>query len=308
MEFGVHLPLLATVGPSMPVARVLDFVDCAERLGFTHLAVHDHVAHPRPWLDAPIMLGAVLPRLQRMVPIAAVWLPIIRGPLTLARALTAADLLSDGRLIAGLGAGSSEADYAAAGIPFAERWERFDESVALLRSLWRPSGEPFRGRFYAADGSSFQPAPARPGGPPLWIGTWGSEAGLRRTARLGDGWIASAYNTDPARFGQAWSRLLEILPRFGKEPEGFPNGLATMALYVSEDASAAERVLDQLAEILHRPAADLQKSLLIGSPEACATLIRAYAEAGCQRIMLMPVTDELEQITLFHERVLPLLA
>src|SRR5437879_3298625 len=100
MEFGVHLPLLATAGPSMPVGRVLEYVDHAEALGFTMLAAHDHIVHPRPWLDGPAMLAAVLPRLRHMIPITAVFLPVIRGPLTLARTLTALDLLSGGRLIA----------------------------------------------------------------------------------------------------------------------------------------------------------------------------------------------------------------
>src|SRR6266487_4019939 len=48
---------------------------------------------------------------------------------------------------------------------------------------------------------------AQPGGPPIWIGSWGSDAGLRRVARLGDGWLASAYNTTPELFTEARARL-----------------------------------------------------------------------------------------------------
>jgi len=254
------------------------------------------------------MLAAVLPRVEKMVPLTAVFLPVIRGPLTLARGLSATDNLAGGRLIAGLGAGSAEADFQVAGVPYAERWERFDESVQYLRSVWSDEVQPFRGRFYSSEGVALDPGPAQAGGPPIWIGAWGSPAGIRRTAQLGDGWIASAYNTSPPQFAAAWSGLRQELTRIGKDPGTFPNALATMALYVSEDVATVDRTIEALAGILHRDGAELRKSLLIGSPEACAERIREYDAAGLQRMLVMPVADEFDQLTLFRERVLPLLA
>jgi alkanesulfonate monooxygenase SsuD/methylene tetrahydromethanopterin reductase-like flavin-dependent oxidoreductase (luciferase family) len=291
----------------MPAQQVLSYVDHARDLGFRYLAAHDHVVHPRPWIDGPTMLPAVIPRLDSMVPMTAVWLPVVRGPLATARGLTALDQLSGGRLIAGLGAGSSEADFETAGIRFEERWQRFDESVSFLRAVWR-EGATFEGRFYSAKGVVLEPQPARRGGPPLWLGTWGSKAGLRRTARSADGWIASAYNTTPRQFGEAWQRLCEILPEHGKDPQTFPNALATVALFISQDRASADRMLrDVLGPILHRAPEDLAESLLIGPPEVCAELIGDYANAGVQRLLLMPVIDEFEQLTLFREQVMPLL-
>jgi alkanesulfonate monooxygenase SsuD/methylene tetrahydromethanopterin reductase-like flavin-dependent oxidoreductase (luciferase family) len=61
----------------------------------------------------------------------------------------------------------------------------------------------FTGRFYSTDGISLEPRPTSVDGPPVWIGSWGSSAGLRRVARLGEGWLASAYNTTPALFAEA---------------------------------------------------------------------------------------------------------
>jgi alkanesulfonate monooxygenase SsuD/methylene tetrahydromethanopterin reductase-like flavin-dependent oxidoreductase (luciferase family) len=121
--------------------------------------------------------------------------------------LGAIDRLSDGRLIAGVGPGSSSADYTAVGLHFSERWQRFDEAISALRALWRPDGTPFVGRFYSTAGLSLEPRPAQPYGPPIWVGSWGSDAGLRRVARLADGWLASAYNTTPELFGEAWQAL-----------------------------------------------------------------------------------------------------
>ena len=107
----------------------------------------------------------------------------LRGPVPLAKTLAALDVLSDGRVIAGVGPGSSERDYGAVGVLFEERWERFDEAVAILRSLLRDEPPPETRRHYALPGSPLAPAPSRPGGIPVWIGSWGSAAGLRRVAR-----------------------------------------------------------------------------------------------------------------------------
>jgi alkanesulfonate monooxygenase SsuD/methylene tetrahydromethanopterin reductase-like flavin-dependent oxidoreductase (luciferase family) len=233
---------------------------------------------------------------------------VLRGPLAMARAFTALDLLSNGRVIAGIGAGSSARDFAATGIPFAERWARFDEAVRVMRALWARDAPPFRGRFYSTDGIAIAPLPAQRNGPPIWIGSWGSEAGLRRAARLGDGWIASAYNITPEGFAAAWQRLGQQLRSLGKDPEQFPNAIATMAMYVTEDRSAAQRMLEEVVSpLLSRPADDLHRSLLIGSAEECATTLQAYHAAGVKCVLLMPTRDGFRQLDLFRERILPLL-
>lgn len=77
-------------------------------------------------------------------------LATLRGPVPLAKALSALDILSDGRLIAGLGPGSSRADYAAAGVPFEDRWQRFDEAVRLLKALLQPGTAAEDGAYYSA--------------------------------------------------------------------------------------------------------------------------------------------------------------
>jgi len=81
-----------------------------------------------------------------------------------------------------VGPGSSARDYDAVGVPFDERWKRLDEAVETLRALWREDGSPFEGNFYSTEGIVAEPRPLRQPGPPIWIGSWGSEAGLRRTA------------------------------------------------------------------------------------------------------------------------------
>ena len=149
-----------------------------------------------------------------------------------------------------------------------------------------------------------RPHPNQQPGPPVWIGSWGSRAGLRRTARLGDGWLASAYNATPELFAEAWGQLREQLVAAGKQADSFPNALATMMLYVTEDGAEAERMVREvLAPALNRPWEELQQRVLVGPAQECAEKLEAYAEAGLQRVFLWPLADELHQLELFRERV-----
>ena len=205
MEFGVHLPLISFAGEQHSLDDLIAFTETARDLGYTHLCVNDHLVFSRPWLDGPTALAAVLPRSGQMTLATTVAVPVLRGPAATAKILAAIDLLSGGRLMVGLGPGSSARDYQLVGVPFEERWKRLDEAVQALRAYWRADDAGFEGSFYSTAGFTLAPTPTQRPGPPIWIGSWGSPAGLRRVARLADGWLASGYNTTPELFAQAWS-------------------------------------------------------------------------------------------------------
>jgi probable F420-dependent oxidoreductase len=308
MDYGVHLPLIAFDDQHWSLDRLLTYVRTAEQLGFQMLAANDHLVFSRPWLDGPTALAAVLAQTGRMTLATTVALPAVRGPAPLAKTLAAIDLLSGGRLVVGVGPGSSARDYAAVGLSFEERWQRLDEAIPVLRALWSGDAEPFRGRFYTTQGLALEPRPAQHPGPPIWVGSWGSKAGLRRTARLGDGWLASAYNTTPETFAAAWRRLQEQLCQAGKDPARFPNAIATMFCYVTEDRGTADRIIrDTLSPALNRPEGELRQRLLVGSAQECAEKLMAYREVGAKRVLLWPVAYEHRQLELLRERVLGLL-
>jgi alkanesulfonate monooxygenase SsuD/methylene tetrahydromethanopterin reductase-like flavin-dependent oxidoreductase (luciferase family) len=217
----------------------------------------------------------------------------------LAKALAALDVLSDGRLVAGVGPGSSDLDYNALGIPFDDRWKRFEEAVRILRALLDQERPPQATRYFAAPDLALAPAPRQSGGVPLWIGSWGSAAGLRRVARLGDGWLASAYNTTPEQFASASALLDDELRRRGRGAEQFPNALVTMWTWITESRVERERVLaDVLAPLLKRNVDELRDRVCVGSAEQCAELLSRYAGSGCQRVYLWPLGDEPRQIEL----------
>jgi alkanesulfonate monooxygenase SsuD/methylene tetrahydromethanopterin reductase-like flavin-dependent oxidoreductase (luciferase family) len=301
MEYGAHLPLIEFDGTRRTLPDLREYAQRAAALGYRYLCANDHLLFGRPWIDGPTALASTIDASGEMTLATTVCLPVIRGPVQSAKLLTAIDILSDGRLVAGVGPGSSARDYAAVGVPFEERWPRFDEAIRALRALLDQRAESFVGEFYSTDGIALEPPPSSPSGPPIWIASWGSPAGLRRVARLGDGWLASGYNTTPVRFGESLARLHHAAG-------ALPNGIATMWLYVTESRADTERMLrDVLAPMLRRPVDELRDlALPIGSAEDCAERISAYQDAGAERIFVWPLADDLAQLERFRNEVVPL--
>src|SRR3954447_16222336 len=148
VELGLHLPLMQFGDEPLSSARLERSVDAARDSGFAAVSANDHLLYATALLDGPSALAAVVARSGGMDIATTIALSVIRGPVTLAKTLTALDVLSEGRVVAGVGPGSSKADYDAAGIPFEERWPRFDESLGVLRHLIAGAAAPGDARFY----------------------------------------------------------------------------------------------------------------------------------------------------------------
>jgi len=305
MRYGAHLPLIDFDGAGWHPQTLPSYAATAHRLGFDALGANDHLVFQRPWLDCVVALSSVVAASGDLRLCTTVALPVVRGPVALAKAAAALDVVSGGRVVLGVGAGSSARDYDCAGVPFDERWPRFEESVRALRACLSVDAEPFAGRFYRTPGSLLPP-PVRRDGPPVWVASWGSGAGLRRAARLGDGWLASAYNTSPEQVADARRTLAAELARAGLTLDAFPCVLATMWTYVTDDPAAARSRLDALGALLGRPAARLARQVLVGPPEHCAALLRAYAAAGIAEVFIWPLGDAESQLERFTRDVVPL--
>lgn len=306
MDYGAHLPVVDFGFREFSLEWLCAYVQTARDLGFKAVLANDHLIYSRPWLDAPTALAAILSDSGDMA-VGGVILAIVRGPVPMAKALAAIDILSNGRLFVGFAPGSSARDYEIVSINYDERWKRFDEAIQVVRSLWNGDSRGFTGHFHSTAGIDLEPKPLQKPSPLIWIASWGSDKGLRRVARLGDGWLASAYNTMPNQFAAALSKLRERLKIFGKDPATFPNALATMFMYITEDNATTERVLAKtLTALLNRPAEQLRERLLVGSPEVCAEKLAAYKAAGVQRVFLWPIRDEIEQLRIFMQKVAPL--
>jgi alkanesulfonate monooxygenase SsuD/methylene tetrahydromethanopterin reductase-like flavin-dependent oxidoreductase (luciferase family) len=281
MRFGAHLPQIDFDGTGHDVAGLGPYVEAARDLGYSAITANDHLVFQRPWLDGLVALASVLDRAGELTVATTVALPVVRGPVVLARTAAALNLLSGGRLVLGVAPGSSARDYAAVGVPFEERWSRFDAALTVLRA--------------ELEGESI----------PIWVGSWGSAAGLRRVARLGDGWLASAYNTTPERLAAGRTNLDAALLSAGRDPAGFPLALATMWTFVTDDRAEAETRLGALASMLDRDPVVLGRQVLIGTAEHCAGVLGAYAQVGVETVFIWPVGDPISQVHTFARQVVP---
>ena len=307
MDYGAHLPVVDFGKQKFSLESLAAYVQTARDLGFRAVSTNDHLIAHRPWFDAPTALTAVIQHSGNMALGSSVLLSVVRGPMHLAKTLAAIDILSNGRLFVGVGPGSSARDYEIVGLDYEERWKRFDESIQVLRALWRIDKAEFIGRFYSTAGVNLEPKPVQRPAPPIWIGSWGSDAGLRRVARLGDGWLASAYNATPDQFRAGLDKLQVALKSHGKDPKTFPNALVTMFMYITEDKSEAHRALSEtIFGLLNRPVEQMRERLLVGPAEVCAKKVAAYKAAGVQRLFVWPVVDEINQLNIFQKKVVPL--
>jgi alkanesulfonate monooxygenase SsuD/methylene tetrahydromethanopterin reductase-like flavin-dependent oxidoreductase (luciferase family) len=303
MDAGIHLPLIDFGGEGFSYRRLAETVDAARECGFGAVSANDHFLFPVPWLDGLTALAAVADRSGGMTLMTTVALVTLRGAVPLAKALSALDIVSGGRVIAGLGPGSSRADYKAVGVSFEQRWQRFDTAVRLIKAMLQPGPA---GPAGAAPGGRLLPPPRQSRGIPLWIGSWGSQAGLRRVASLGDGWVASAYNTTPEGFAANLTVLGGELERHHRPPGDFPNALVTMWTWITGSRSDAGRALSGVvAPLVGRDPAELHGRICVGSASECAELLSRYARAGCQRVYFWPLGDERRQIELIAGEVLP---
>jgi alkanesulfonate monooxygenase SsuD/methylene tetrahydromethanopterin reductase-like flavin-dependent oxidoreductase (luciferase family) len=303
LDFGVHLPLIDFGDGMLTFDQLRTYARTAAELRYTTLSANDHLVWRRPWLDGPTVLTSVVEHTGTMALATSIALVTIRHPVMVANWLMTLACMTDKRIIAGLGPGSATGDHAAVGVPFEQRWSRFDEAFRAVKGLVR--GEPVpAGQFY--DLSQVRLAPVPPRAPEVWFGSWGSDRRLRALAEAADGWLASAYNTTPTAYVEARTRLNGHLTACGRSPKACPDIIATMWLYVAESQRDADRMLTEvLAPTLRRPADELAVRLAVGTPEHCIELLRTYADAGAQQILLWPIHDPIDQLRQFDELVRP---
>ena len=292
MRLGVHLPLADWGDGPLTLAGLTAYVREARDLGFATVSANDHLFWRHPWLDGPTALAAVAEAAGDMVLATSITLPVVRHPVVVAKSLSTLAILAEGPVVAGLGPGSSRVDYDAVGVPFEERWARFDEAMHCVASLVR--GEPTQaGRFYPGV-PQLAPQPEPP--PQVWLGTWGSDRRIAATLPVADGWLASAYNATPAQYAETRALLDGHLRRDGREPSTFPDAVATAWLYVTENRDEAEELLvEVLAPTLGRDPAAL-RHLPIGTAEHCAEALADYAAAGAHEVLLWPLRDPVAQL------------
>lgn len=200
MKLGFAVPVSgswATPKNQVEVARL------AERLGYSSLWTFQRLLYPaeaggeawpvvyRSVVDPLITLGFLAGQTSHIRLGAAIVNAPFYSPIVLAKKLATLDLLSDGRLDAGLGLGWAPEEFRAAGARTEDRGKRMDDFLKCLQAILRDDPVEYRGDFYEVPRSHVDPKPIQKPWPPILIGANGERA-LRRAGRLADGWISSS--------------------------------------------------------------------------------------------------------------------
>jgi probable F420-dependent oxidoreductase len=222
LTLGFGLPVSgswATPGTVAAVARRAEELGYGSLWSFQRVVVpvdEDYGPQYRSVLDPIVALGfaaAVTSRVRLGTAIVnAPFLP----PAVLAKQLATVDVLSDGRLDAGLGLGWAPHEFAAVGAPYERRGARTAEYVACLRALWADDPVEFHGEFYDVPPSRMQPKPVQRPAPPILLGG-SADVALRRAGRIADGWI-SASRHDLTAISTAIDTICTAAAQAGRDP------------------------------------------------------------------------------------------
>ncbi len=271
------------------LASLLELGARAEALGFDSVWVPDS-PYQYGVPDPLVVLSALAARTERVTLATGVLLAGLGQPALLAQQLASLDALSGGRLRVGLGSGfpspDSERQFAAAGADFGTRVERLEEMIGLMRELWSAPGRPvsYSGSHVRVDELTLSPAPARPGGPDLWLAGAGPRA-ERRVGRVADGWLP--YLNAAGAYADGLGRVREAALAGGRTRAPVAGLYLTVALDRSEEV-ARRRLRTTLEGWYRRPfevIASLQATYA-GTPEGLAEHLDGYVSAGLEHVVL----------------------
>ncbi|HET7310101.1 MAG TPA: TIGR03619 family F420-dependent LLM class oxidoreductase [Mycobacteriales bacterium] len=223
MQIGFGIPVS---GSWATPANIVEVSRKAESLGYSTLwsfqrtvfPADDSIPAPYRSVHDPLAISAYAAAVTERIRIgiAIVNLPFY-APIVLAKALTSIDVLSDGRLDAGLGLGWNPDEFAAAGVPMERRGARAEDFIACLRAIWSPEENvEHHGEFYDMPRGKVDPKPVQQPHPPILLGG-SAETALQRAGRLADGWI-SASRFEAAKVPSAIETIRTAARAAGRDP------------------------------------------------------------------------------------------
>jgi probable F420-dependent oxidoreductase len=310
VKLGIHL---GNNGASATAESLATLAARAEELGFDSVWASDHVvipssiAGPQPagrpgeydpadlqnYWEAFSVLAFVAGMTKRVELGVTVIVVPQREPLLFAKQWATLDQLSGGRLILGIGVGWNREEFEAlgAGDNYDRRGAATDEALQLYRKVWTTDGDvSFDGNVYRFAPIRFLPKPARPGGPPIWVGG-SARPSIRRAAQYGDNWHPIRASVADIEAGKL--QLHEQLARFGRKPEDVSLSMTVTAFPPGQRPEGADH-----------------DYVLAGAPDASAEKLRRYQQAGVEHIVVnctrgAPLSDMLRAYEYVAREVRP---
>jgi probable F420-dependent oxidoreductase len=288
---GVQLP---EVERRVEWPELITMARAAEDVGFDSLWLGDHLLYDLPggvtrgpwevWTSLAA-LAAVTTRVELGPLVASAG---FHAPAMLAKQAATVDAISGGRLIVGLGAGWNEREYLAFGFPFDRRVSRFEEAFGIVRTLLREGRIDHEGEFYRLQDCVLDPPPARPGGPPLLLGSTGPRMLVIALPHV-DAWNVwwADYGNSVDGFASVRDQVAHACERLGRDPATVA---ATAAVLVRLPGGTGRMMGDYMGS---------NSPPVQGSATEIAAHVSAMAGAGAAHVQLVvdPITiDSIEAL------------
>lgn len=309
MDFGLHLP---GSSPEVKSEDLIRFVQAAEALGFYCITVADHVIVPKnisipyPYtvdgkypgsgyhVETLVTMSFLAGATKRIRFITSVMIAAYRNPLITAKMLASLDVLSQGRVIVGLGVGWMKEEFENLKTPpFNERGRVTDEYIKAFRELWTKENPSFKGRYCNFSDIIFLPKPVQKPAIPIWIGGHSKQA-LRRAGELGDGW-----------------HPIGGVPTIPLEPEDVARDLEMLAGYAQKAGRDPKKIRVALKGSLfdrEKQTAPGKRRRFLGNAEEIANDIRDYRRVGVDTMIFdvrrPTVTETLERMEWMAKEVI----
>lgn len=256
-------------------------VDACEDGGWDSIWFSERVTYDAP--DPLVAMAAVAGRTRRLKFGPSVMVLPGRNPVLLAKQLATLDVVSRGRLVVAFGLGvDGRSDREIFGTPREESAARTDEAVDLMRLLWTEDRVSFAGRFYTVNDVAVGPKPLQKPHPDVWFGGV-SKPALRRTARLGDGWLPSFVSS--AEYPAMAATIRELAADAGREIDAEHFG--ALIPYLPDGAGDPEQVLSVIAA--RRPGVDPRELVVLGGTAELRRHLERFVAHGASKFVVTPV-------------------
>lgn len=303
MKFALNIPLAGLVpqaetGSRAATVRIM--ARALEDAGLSACLTSEHPAPSAQWLhndpgahdcvDPLTALAFVAGATERLKVFTNVLILPFRNPFLAAKSAASLQVLSDDRLLLGVGVGYMKAEFEALGVDYSERGALMDEAIETIRLAWSGGAVDAKGRHFNAAGIEPRPVPSPP--PPIWVGG-GSDRALERAARHGDGWVP--YFTVPTNspdvrrsavvdmdhFGEKLARLSERREELGRTG---PFDLSVAPPFRPKEASSANarRFLGEVEQLAGHGVNWIWTSLPAPSLEEYLDFVRWFGEEVVQ--------------------------
>ena len=233
LKFSVQLPTDRVDQPEEfgTLEAITEIAKAIEAAGFDACFVTEHPFPTDRWLERgghhaldPFVALAIAAAATRRLGLHTNILVLpYRNPFLVAKAIASLDVVSNGRVILGAGAGYLEGEFAALGADFDERNERFDDALVAMKAAWTGDSVSMSMPGFTAEGNTMRPRPVQRPHPPVWIGG-NSPRAIRRAVDFAEGW--SPFPLPAALTGETRSSAIESI-------EDLKSGIAEMRDYAA---------------------------------------------------------------------------